>query len=352
MLFTSLLLAWYESHARQLPWRGTGNPYHVWLSEVILQQTRVAQGIAYYYNFLEQFPTIHALATATLDQVLKCWQGLGYYTRARNLHKAAQLVVEKYGGELPSNYLELKSLPGLGAYSAGAVASFAFNIPVPAIDGNGYRVLARYFGKFEPTTTGAGQRVFRKLCEEQMTGAQPSDFNQALIDFGALVCIPGIPRCQECPLSYSCYAHKHQKQLELPLKTPPIKLRIRNFHYLVLLDGKYTYIEQRTNKDIWHSLYQFPLIEAEVCMEHAQLSRTQTFKQLITADCTLIEETPESVQKLTHQELHLRFFILKIIGGNTLPAPYLHVEQTSITDYQVPISIARFLASEVAKRYF
>lgn len=352
MDFTSTLLIWYGAHARQLPWRGTGNPYHVWLSEVILQQTRVAQGTAYYFRFLEHFPSIRALAEAPLDEVMKCWQGLGYYTRARNLHKAAQKVVAEYGGELPNRFEELKKLPGLGPYAAGAVASFAFNEAVPALDGNGYRVLARVFGIFEIPTTTKGAHLFRQHCFALMDKGRPADFNQALIDFGALQCVPGTPDCTVCPLTSSCYASKHHKQLELPLKATPIALRVRYFHYLILLDGDYTYIELRRAKDIWHSLYQFPLVESTKPLTGQELAAKSDFKELVAEGTKILTEVPETVQKLTHQELHLRFFILEGRPSDMSLSRFERIPRTSLPSYQVPICIAKFLTSEWAARFF
>lgn len=352
MDFTSTLLVWYEAHARQLPWRGTGNPYHVWLSEVILQQTRVAQGTAYYFRFLEHFPSIRALAEAPLDEVMRCWQGLGYYTRARNLHKAAQLVVNEHGGELPNNYEALKKLPGLGPYAAGAIASFAFNEAVPALDGNGYRVLARVFGLFEIPTKSVGQRLFRERCIALLDKQRPADFNQALIDFGALQCVPGMPHCAKCPMISFCYAYKHEQQQTLPHKEQPIALRVRYFHYIVLLDDEYTYLELRQAKDIWHSLYQFPLIETTKPLTWQTLVSETRFKKLFGEKVRLQEEVTEQMQKLTHQELHIRFFILEGCPTNAYYSLFERVQRTNIHSYQVPISIAKFLASAVAAPYF
>ena len=351
MDFTLTLLAWYETHARQLPWRGTGNPYHVWLSEVILQQTRVSQGMTYYYRFLEKFPTIRALAKAPLDDVMKLWQGLGYYTRARNLHKAAQIVLEEYGGNLPNNYDALRKLPGLGPYAAGAVASFAFNEPVPALDGNGYRVLARVFGIFEIPTQPLGQRLFRQQCANLIDRLRPADFNQALIDFGALQCLPVRPRCSECPMTTFCYAYQHEQQQVLPLKNTKTELRVRYFHYLVLVDGNDTYLELRQTKDIWHSLYQFPLIETTLPLTTDKLRTEERFKTLVT-QTELLHEANEKVQKLTHQELHIRFFIFR---GTILPSvrsEFVQIPRSEWKKYQMPIALVKFLTSTLAAPYF
>ena len=347
MRFAETLLLWYEAHARHLPWRGTGNPYHVWLSEVILQQTRVSQGTSYYFRFLEQFPTIEALAAAPIDEVMKCWQGLGYYTRARNLHKAAQVVVTQHGGQLPADYEALRTLPGLGPYAAGAVASFAFNLPVPAIDGNGYRVLARVFGRFEEIAQGAGQRAFRELALAEMDTSRPADFNQALIDFGATQCLPGVPDCAPCPMRASCYAYAHEQQGVLPVKARKIELRKRYFHYVILLHEGKTYLELRRGRDIWHSLYQFPLIETPEVLDFASLRQTRPFEALVgMTPYTLRKEFPERVQKLTHQELHLRFFVVD--SPVWLTEPYQQVRLMALPSYQVPIAIARVVEELLA----
>ncbi|PID90466.1 MAG: hypothetical protein CSA97_02780 [Bacteroidetes bacterium] len=204
--FASILKVWFAEYGRDLPWRNNPDPYKVWVSEIILQQTRVAQGMPYYLNFVERFPTVADLANAPLDDVMKAWQGLGYYTRARNLHRAAKMVMEDYGGELPRTYAELLKLPGLGPYAAAAVASFAFHEAVPAIDGNVYRVLARVYGIFEQSGKAEGKKLFWKLAEDIIDRDEPHVFNQAIIDFGALQCTPGMPDCPPCPFSGQCYA--------------------------------------------------------------------------------------------------------------------------------------------------
>ncbi len=353
MLFSELLLEWFSVHGRQLPWRNCGNPYHIWVSEVILQQTRVSQGMDYFLRFVEQFPTVEDLAAAPLDAVMKSWQGLGYYTRARNLHKAAQLIVNDYGGELPNSYKELLKLPGLGPYAAGAVASFAFHEPVPAIDGNVYRVLARVFGVFDSPGTGAGKKAFYTLCSEVMDHENPHLFNQAIIDFGALQCTPGRPDCAPCPMRGLCYAEANGLQTSLPTKERELKVRPRFFHFIMARWRGDTFIELRQGKDIWHSLYQFPLIETKERVEPEDFTQSEEFQELVGIDCTVTHISEEKRQLLSHQELFIRFYIVEL---HTLPyallQDYQRVPIDGVDGYQVPITIANYLAAEEAGEYF
>jgi A/G-specific adenine glycosylase len=353
MLFSELLLEWFSVHGRKLPWRNCGNPYHIWVSEVILQQTRVSQGMDYFLRFVEQFPTVEALAAAPLDAVMKSWQGLGYYTRARNLHKAAQLIVNDYGGELPNSYKELLKLPGLGPYAAGAVASFAFHEPVPAIDGNVYRVLARVFGVFDSPGTDAGKKAFYTLCSEVMDHERPHLFNQAIIDFGALQCTPGRPDCTPCPMRGLCYAEANGLQTGLPTKERELKVRPRFFHFIMARWQGDTFIELRQGKDIWHSLYQFPLIETKERVEPTVFTESEEFQELVGTDCTVTHISEEKRQLLSHQELFIRFYIVEL---HTLPyallQDYQRVPIDGVDGYQVPITIANYLAAEEAGEYF
>jgi A/G-specific adenine glycosylase len=307
----------------------------------------------YFLRFVEQFPTVEALAAAPLDAVMKSWQGLGYYTRARNLHKAAQLIVNDYGGELPNSYKELLKLPGLGPYAAGAVASFAFHEPVPAIDGNVYRVLARVFGVFDSPGTGAGKKAFYTLCSEVMDHENPHLFNQATIDFGALQCTPGRPDCAPCPMRGLCYAEANGLQTSLPTKERELKVRPRYFHFIMARWRGDTFIELRQGKDIWHSLYQFPLIETKERVEPEDFTQSEEFQELVGIDCTVTHISEEKRQLLSHQELFIRFYIVEL---HTLPyallQDYQRVPIDGVDGYQVPITIANYLAAEEAGEYF
>ncbi|MEE4286852.1 MAG: A/G-specific adenine glycosylase [Mariniphaga sp.] len=261
--FLHKIYKWFTKNQRYLPWRETTDPYKIWLSEIILQQTRVEQGTSYYTNFIERFPTIKDLANATEDEVLKLWQGLGYYSRARNLHATAKNIKENYKGKFPDSYQEILSLKGIGPYTAAAIASIAFGLPYPALDGNIYRVLARYFGIFDSPATGKGKKVFLKLAEELISNENPGFHNQALMEFGALQCVPKSPDCSACTLKPTCFAFQKKQLDNLPVKTAKLKLRTRYFYYYFIDSGENTWLEKRIGNDIWKNLYQLPLVETE-----------------------------------------------------------------------------------------
>ena len=313
-LFYTSLYHWYDTHHRILPWRETDDPYKIWLSEVILQQTRVVQGIDYYLRFVAAFPTVADLAAADEDEVLRLWQGLGYYTRARNLHKAAQFIAARYQPNLtdtscfPTTFDELRALPGVGEYTAGAIASFAYNMPYPALDGNVYRVLARLFDCDIPFDTSAGKKHFHQLAEQLLDREQPRLFNSAIMEFGALYCLPSSPNCDHCPLQVFCRAWAAGTVDCLPVRKPRPTLRDRWFTYtLYLSPTRETLIRQRTAKDIWHHLYEFPLVE------HNSESDWRNSQQ----------PTPNSQLTLTHilshQRLHARFHLVPVNELPTLP---------------------------------
>src|SRR5690554_1507712 len=252
MDFSSVLIQWYLEHKRPLPWRETKNPYYVWLSEIILQQTRVEQGLPYYKKFVEAFPEIEDLASASQHEVLKLWQGLGYYSRARNLHDSAKYVVFKLAGRFPQNYRELLELKGVGDYTASAVASICYGEPQAVVDGNVFRVLSRIFGIDTPINTGAGKRQFRSLAQELMDPSHPSDFNQGMMEFGAVQCKPQQPLCESCPFAKRCVAFNQGKINDLPVKLRKGSVRVRHFNYLVFVSKKgETLLRQRTQKGIW-----------------------------------------------------------------------------------------------------
>ncbi|MBK6829719.1 MAG: A/G-specific adenine glycosylase [Flavobacteriales bacterium] len=261
--FTKALLPWYAEHKRPLPWRETRDPYRIWLSEVILQQTRVEQGREYWHRFVETYPTVAELAAATEDQVLRLWQGLGYYSRARNLRTAAKQVVEEHMGGFPDSYEGLKGLKGVGEYTAAAIGSIAFGLVEPVVDGNVYRVLARVFGIDTPIDSTAGRKQFRELAAALIDHEQPGEHNQAVMELGATVCTPLKPTCGECPLARKCIARATDRIDKLPVKTGKTKVRTRHFNYLHIERGDKTFLRKRTGKDIWHGLYELPLIETE-----------------------------------------------------------------------------------------
>lgn len=261
--FSKILRDWYRKNGRELPWRGTKNAYKIWLSEVILQQTRVDQGLPYYHRFIEEFPEIKQLAEAPEDKVLRLWQGLGYYSRARNLHAAAKQVVEMFEGEFPADYQKIKSLKGIGEYTAAAIASFAFDLPHPVVDGNVFRFLSRFTGLDTPIDSTAGKKAFTALAAELLDPQHAAEHNQAIMEFGALHCKPANPLCETCPFQFACEALIHNKVDQLPVKEKKQQVRDRYFHYYFISDGQHTLLRQRTGKDIWQGLYEFPMTETQ-----------------------------------------------------------------------------------------
>lgn len=354
MDFKTILLLWYSANKRDLPWRRTANPYKIWISEVILQQTRVIQGLDYYHRFIEAFPTVRDLAHAQEDGVLKLWQGLGYYSRARYLLEAAKYVENELDGVFPSTYKELLKLKGVGDYSAGAIASFAFNEPVPAIDGNVFRVISRIFGVFESPFTASGKRVFRDLVMELMDKSSPHEFNQALLDFGALQCVPRSPKCLECPFASWCYAYRNNVIDALPIKQKKIKVRNRYFVYLLIRHKDYTFINRRSSKDIWKSLYDFPLIESERPIPSHKIHETEEWKVLFdSTEPEILHISPKIKHLLSHQLIYTRFVIVNIEKESPkLLKDYIKVLTDELETYSVPTLIDNFLTAEPSATYF
>ncbi|MBB3701570.1 A/G-specific adenine glycosylase [Alloprevotella rava] len=270
--FASVLLKWYEEHKRSLPWRDTKDPYRIWISEIILQQTRVVQGYDYYLRFLERFPDVFVLAAASEDEVMQQWQGLGYYSRARNLHAAAKTIAAL--GHFPTTYEEIRTLKGVGDYTAAAISSFAFGLPTAVVDGNVYRVLARHFGIFTPIDTTMGKRVFRELAQQLLDEQHPGDYNQALMDFGALQCTPQSPQCTDCPLANTCVAFSTTSVDQLPVKSKKTEVKTRYFVYLYIrCEGKIL-LHRRGAGDIWQGLYEPPLFEFNHKVEFDEVVRS------------------------------------------------------------------------------
>lgn len=354
MDFSALLLEWFSVHHRDLPWRNTSNPYHIWVSEVILQQTRVNQGTDYYQRFIHIFPDIRALAEAPLDAVMKAWQGLGYYTRARNLHAGAKQVMRDFGGKLPASYSELLRIAGLGHYSAAAVASFAFNEAVPAVDGNVYRILARVFGVFTPVNSSQARREFFNLAGELIDRNCPAVFNQAIIDLGALVCTPRRPSCSTCPFTDYCYAHVNNLVGLLPVKNPKNPPRSRYFTYIMINYNGTTFVRKREGNDIWHSLYEFPLIETSEQVDTTQLVETEAWKELMGGSTAEIIHVSNPIKhQLSHITLHARFIIVRMSNPTyALRTEYRNISIDSLQELSVPRLIDSYMASEPSEHYF
>lgn len=310
MSFSEEIISWYIANKRDLPWRNTKNAYKIWLSEVILQQTRVAQGMPYYNKFVSHFPTVKHLAEVPQDEVLKLWQGLGYYSRARNLQAAAQMVMSNYNGEFPDTYAEIIKLKGVGKYTAAAIASIAFNEPVAVVDGNVYRVLSRYFGISEPIDTGKGQKLFFDLANELIDIKQPANFNQAMMEFGALFCTPKNPDCNNCIFAASCKAYETKQVAMLPIKSKKTAVKKRYFNYLYFDKPNIAFLQKRVAGDIWANLYEFPLIESEKEIENkTELTALPQYKELTAKqDVKYIRAAFKLTHKLSHRDMHTTFW--------------------------------------------
>ena len=344
MDFSNILIKWYLQNKRDLPWRKTTNPYLIWLSEIMLQQTRVAQGTPYFFSFSEEFPTVFDLANADEEQVLKLWQGLGYYSRARNLHKTAQYVANELNGIFPPSYTELLKLKGVGEYTAAAIASFSYNEPVPVVDGNVFRVLSRYFDVESDITLPATKKEFTELARQLMPKDNPAIFNQAIMEFGALQCVPKSPNCPVCVFANSCAALQKKKVDVLPVKSKKIKVTNRFFNYLILEDALgNTLIHKRTAKGIWHNLYEFPLLETEEIVDFDFVSKTVQNDIFTNYTILGIEDCSHAtvIHKLSHQHLHIQFWKVKIkeIIENG-------VDAVSLEAFPFPIVIYNFIKKQ------
>jgi A/G-specific adenine glycosylase len=343
MDFTKSLTQWYLQNKRDLPWRNTVDPYPIWLSEIILQQTRVAQGTPYFLSFLNAFPTIFDLANANEEQVLKLWQGLGYYSRARNLHKTAQFVAQELSGVFPPTYKDLLKLKGVGEYTAAAIASFSYNEAVPVVDGNVFRVLSRYFDVETDIAVASAKKEFAALAFELMPKDNPALFNQAIMEFGALQCVPKSPNCGICIFNESCAALQKKKVDQLPVNNKKLKVRNRYFNYLVVSDeNENTIIQKRTAKGIWHNLYEFPLIETDIVEGFDSISTMIQDQFFENNDVLSIEEHNEKsiIHKLSHQHLHIKFWKVSVKG--TIENG---IDAENLKTFPFPIVIFNFIES-------
>lgn len=341
MNFNSKLTHWYSIHKRDLPWRLNKDPYSIWLSEIILQQTQVKQGLPYYLKFIAHYPTVFDLANASEDMVLKDWQGLGYYSRARNLHLTSKYIAEELNGVFPKSYKDLLQLKGVGDYTASAIASICYEEKTAVVDGNVYRVLSRFFGIDTPINSTQGVKQFKTLASSLLPKTKIGDYNQAIMEFGARQCKPKSPDCSICPLTMDCVAYNTGKITILPIKLNKTKRKKRYLNFLVLksIDGK-TILEQRTSKGIWQNLYQFPLFETSEKMTKTDLKLNQNHiktKDLMIETVDLFNNK-EVVHRLSHQDLHINFWIL-----NTCESLKEGVLWSEISKYAVPIVIDRFI---------
>jgi len=334
---TRKLIDLYKIHQRNLPWRGINDPYRIWVSEIILQQTRVVQGLDYYNRFIERFPDIHSLAIANEQEVLKYWQGLGYYSRARNLHETARMIETNHGGIFPEDYKSILSLKGIGEYTAAAIASFAFNAPYPVVDGNVFRFLSRLFAIEEPIDTSKGKKIITELANRIMDKSQPALFNQAIMEFGALQCIPVSPDCSLCPFENQCLAYSSGEVNNFPVKRNKTKIKTLYLYYFHVHSGSHIYIRKRKEKGIWQNLYEFPMIESETPLEWEDLIGTGDFKALFpfgkSIDFRLVLKNQKHV--LTHRILYATFYEVTTEKVPESFLPFISILSDAIDEYPI-----------------
>jgi A/G-specific adenine glycosylase len=343
--FSELLIHWYNQHKRPLPWRDTNDPYKIWLSEIILQQTRVKQGLPYYLKFVEKYPTVFDLAAASEQEVLRLWQGLGYYSRARNLHYCSKAIVAAHGGIFPNSYSALLKLKGIGTYTAAAIASFAFAEVVPVVDGNVFRVLARHFGIHDDISKPSAKEVFLKKAGECIPQRRPAIFNQAIMEFGALHCTPQNPLCDDCVLKKSCIAFQQGNQRLLPVKGKKNSVQKRYFYYFVLSRKGKLLMKERGAKDIWQGLYDFFLIETK--RPHNVAKLTNENDEIRDLPLKTVSKVYKHV--LSHQQLLARFIEIEVepdgLKSNLFAdSKYVFYSQKQIAELPKPVLVSRYLA--------
>lgn len=310
--FSRGLQRWYGENKRDLPWRKETDPYKIWLSEIILQQTQVAQGLSYYLKFAQNYPTVKHLAKAGEDKVLKDWQGLGYYSRARNLQAAAKDIVLNRGGVFPDTHEGLRNLKGVGEYTASAIASFAYNQPYAVVDGNVYRLLSRIFGIQTPIDSSAGKKEFAELAKDLLDVKNPGTHNQSIMEFGSQWCKPANPDCENCIFRNKCFAYKNKVVGQLPVKAKKTKVTNRYFNYLVVVDrNKNIQVNKRTAKDIWQGLYDFPMIETDKQITEKKLFTLPEFNSIVSEGFSLLHFSKQYKHILSHQHLYAKFYVVK-----------------------------------------
>lgn len=351
-MFSTRLLKWNrEQNIRQMPWKGEKDPYKIWLSEIILQQTRVEQGLSYYNNFIKTFPAIDKLAKAKDSTIFKLWEGLGYYTRCRNLIATARYISKELNGKFPDKYEEIITLKGIGPYTAAAISSFAFNLPHAVVDGNVFRVLARLYGISTPVDSTEGKKIFTTLANELLDKKQPGLYNQAIMDFGAVICKPALPQCTKCVFKKNCFAFLHHKINELPVKEKKITIRKRWFYYLVMEHQNNIAIRQRNQKDIWQDLYEFPLIETEKELDKKNtLQLLEKKKWLVKNKYELISVSTLFKQQLSHQFIAGQFLKVRLKQKPTLINDWIWLSKSKARKFAFPQFINQYLREKTTEQ--
>jgi len=344
--FSKRLLKWYKINRRDLPWRGIKDPYKIWLSEIILQQTQVIQGLTYYLKFIKHYPNVKLLAKAPPDEVMRHWQGLGYYSRARNLHEAAKMVVNKHKGVFPKTYEEIRALKGIGDYTAAAIASLAYSLPYAVVDGNVYRVLSRIFGIELAIDSTEGKKHFQHLANELLDRNETADYNQAIMEFGALYCRPVNPDCAHCIFNDKCIAFQKHKVNELPFKSKKVKVKERYFNYIVFRYKNDLYLNKRTAKDIWQGLYEFFLIETGKKQNAEFVLKNKLLLDIVPSKHMILQSVSgEYKHVLSHQNLHAIFYSVEL--KQPLKTKLLKkVNIAAVNSYALPRLIEKYLKEE------
>jgi|TARA_B110001454_G_C12716590_1_gene432827 A/G-specific adenine glycosylase len=341
MSFSAQILCWFDKNKRVLPWRNDKDPYQIWLSEIILQQTKVIQGLPYYNKFIHAFPTIKHLANSSEDEVLKLWQGLGYYSRARNLHYTAKEIVKKYNSVFPKDYKTILKLKGIGPYTAAAITSFAYNLPYAVVDGNVIRLLSRYFGIQTSFDSSKGKKEFQLLAEELLIKEKAGKNNQAIMEFGALQCVPKSPNCSICPLQNECFAFNNNLVFQLPKRAKKLKIKKRFFDFLIITQNDKLFIQKR-KKGIWKGLYQFPLIEHEEVKSERIIKTSDTWRNMFEgATTTITKISPQIKHQLTHQTIYARFW--HIDANILLPKNTNCIRKEELIQYPIPKLLEKYL---------
>ena len=345
MDFSDILSQWYAINKRDLPWRSTVNPYHIWLSEIILQQTRVEQGMPYYLKFIDTFPVVADLANADEDLVLKLWQGLGYYSRARNLQFSAKLILSEFGGNFPDNHADILKLKGIGPYTAAAISSFSFGLPFAVLDGNVIRVLSRVFGIQTPFDTAEGKRQFQKLAQELLDKKNPAEYNQAIMEFGALQCVPKSPKCNVCPIVNDCIAFNTNTVSLLPVKSKKLKVKNRFLHFLVINKNNEVLIGKRKS-GIWQGLYEFPFLEFDENLNEKSVLKSPLWINFFKDSVKQISSISEVyIHKLSHQKIHAKFWEIDVNCFRS--SDFKIVKCNELQKYPVSSLIEKYLNSRI-----
>jgi len=341
---SKVLTIWYDNNKRDLPWRDTSDPYCIWISEIILRQTRVSQGMEYYLRFVERFPDALSLAEASEQEVLTYWQGLGYYSRARNLHAAARQLVDKYGGRFPTNYEEVRALKGIGDYTAAAICSIAYNLPFAVVDGNVYRVLARLFAIETPIDTTQGKKEFQELAQQLINPLHPGLHNQAMMEFGALVCVPVNPGCETCPLQYLCRSYELKLVAQLPVKSKKTAIKELFYTYLHLRSGQKILLQPRSKaNNIWKNMYEFPLIEASYLLSPTEILAFPLLYEMATGKIIVNSRCSDFTHILSHRKINARFIEIQVEKFREPSSGRVITTLEALSDFPLPRLITRYL---------